>query len=340
MARRPLSKAHMTLAHPRPADTCAPEPAMSAPDRAEARSEPVYHPCPRDPSCPYCNGSIGNTTDALDWSFLDAAYCISLKTRDDRVAEASAQFHKVGLCQQVVFYRPDRHPEKGFAGSWQSHRIVGMHALERGCARTLIFEDDVVFDRRLRPRTLSAVKRALDTLPTDWTIFFLGHWPLSAYFVGRNVLRTSSACSHAYIASSRLLHWLRDHPWGSPGVAKSRLAGKGVDGNLRVVPDDRDPGRQQERQLQRSPARKEEKAPAAAHRHAHRTSRVSALEIHAARRDRHRPAVAGVLSGGDRQTRAGPLGVAPRLGSLRQGGRFCHRRPREARHGRTSICSG
>jgi hypothetical protein len=236
MAGRPLSKAHMTLAHPRPADTCAPEPAMSAPDRAEARSEPVYHPCPRDPSCPYCNGSIGNTTDALDWSFLDAAYCISLKTRDDRVAEASAQFHKVGLCQQVVFYRPDRHPEKGFAGSWQSHRIVGMHALERGCARTLIFEDDVVFDRRLRPRTLSAVKRALDTLPADWTIFFLGHWPLSAYFVGRNVLRTSSACSHAYIASSRLLHWLRDHPWGSPGVAKSRLAGKGVDSAYAKLP--------------------------------------------------------------------------------------------------------
>ncbi len=207
-----------------------------ADDRVEVRDVPTYHPCPPDPSCPYCNGSIRKTGEALDWSFLDAAYCISLKTRDDRVAEASAQFHKVGLCQHVIFYRPDRHPEKGFAGSWESHRIVGMDALERGCARTLIFEDDVVFSRRVRPRTVRTIARALDHLPQDWTIFFLGHWPLSAYFVGRSVLRTSSACSHAYIASPRLLQWLRDHPWGSSDVPKSRLAGKGVDSAYSKLP--------------------------------------------------------------------------------------------------------
>jgi GR25 family glycosyltransferase involved in LPS biosynthesis len=209
---------------------------MSAPDRVETPDPPVYHPCPSDPTCPYCNGSIRKPSEALDWSFLDAVYCISLKTRDDRVAEASAQFHKVGLCQHVIFYRPDRHPQKGFAGSWESHRIVGMDALERGCARTLIFEDDVVFSRRVRPRTVRTIARALEELPPDWTIFFLGHWPLSAYFAARSVLRTSSACSHAYIASPRLLQWLRDHPWGSPGVPKSRLAGKGVDSAYAKLP--------------------------------------------------------------------------------------------------------
>jgi GR25 family glycosyltransferase involved in LPS biosynthesis len=210
---------------------------MSAgPDPGEWSNQPVYHPCPADPSCPYCNGSINQTGGALDWSFLDAAYCISLKTRDDRVAEAAAEFHKVGLCQRVTFYRPDKHPKNGFIGSWASHRDVAMAALERGCERTLICEDDVLFTRKVRPATVGAIERALHALPADWMIFFLGHWPLAAYFVRYNVLRTSSGCSHAYIASPRLLRWLREHPWGSPGVQFSRIAGRGVDSAYAKLP--------------------------------------------------------------------------------------------------------
>jgi GR25 family glycosyltransferase involved in LPS biosynthesis len=210
---------------------------MSAgPDPGEWSNQPVYHPCPADPSCSYCNGSINQTGGALNWSFLDAAYCISLKTRDDRVAEAAAEFHKVGLCQRVTFYRPDKHPKNGFIGSWASHRDVAMAALERGCERTLICEDDVLFTRKVRPATVGAIERALHTLPADWMIFFLGHWPLAAYFVRYNVLRTSSGCSHAYIASPRLLRWLRDHPWGSPGVQFSRIAGRGVDSAYAKLP--------------------------------------------------------------------------------------------------------
>jgi GR25 family glycosyltransferase involved in LPS biosynthesis len=206
------------------------------PDPGGWSNQPICHPCPEDPACPYCNGSINQSGGALDWSFLDAAYCISLKTRDDRVAEAAAEFHKVGLCQRVIFYRPDKHPKNGFIGSWASHRDVGIDALERGCERTLICEDDVLFTRRIRPATLRAIERALHALPSDWMVFFLGHWPLAAYFVRHNVLRTSSGCSHAYIASPRLLRWLRDHPWGSPGVRFSRIAGKGVDSAYAKLP--------------------------------------------------------------------------------------------------------
>jgi hypothetical protein len=210
---------------------------MSAlPDPSAWTNEPVYHRCPADPACPYCNGSIEQTGSALDWSFLDAAYCISLKTRDDRAAQAAAEFHTVGLCQRVTFYRPDKHPKNGFIGIWASHRDVALNALQRGCARTLICEDDVLFTRRIRPRTLSAIERALRALPPDWMIFFLGHWPLAAYFVRHNVLRTSSGCAHAYIASPLLLRWLRDHPWGSPGVQFSRIAGKGVDSAYARLP--------------------------------------------------------------------------------------------------------
>jgi hypothetical protein len=198
--------------------------------------EAGYHRCPPDPACPHCNRSSQDPGRALDWAFLDAVYCISLKTRDDRAAQAAAQFHAVGLCQRVIFYRPDKHPKNGFIGGWGSHRAVAMDALARGFERTLIFEDDVLFVRRIQPRTLRSIARALDDLPPDWTIFFLGHWPLRAYPIRHNVLRTSSACSHAYIASPRLLRWLADHPWSKTGIEKSRIAGKGVDSAYAKLP--------------------------------------------------------------------------------------------------------
>lgn len=198
---------------------------------------PVFHPCPPDPACPYCNGTMAGRDDAYDWSFLDGAYCISLKSREDRATKVAAEFHRVGLCTRVVFHRPAKHPKKGIIGSWESHRAVARDAEARGYERTLILEDDVQFTRHLRPRTLKSVAKALDRLPEEWMIFFLGHWPLWAYFVRSNVLRTTSACAHAYIVSPRLLRWLREHPWGAPGVDKLRLVGKALDSAYAKLPD-------------------------------------------------------------------------------------------------------
>ena len=207
-----------------------------AAEPAGLSDEAVWHPCPADPACPGCNASMQGAAAALDWSFLDAVYCISLKIRDDRAAQAAAEFHKAGLCRRVLFYRPDKHPKNGFIGGWGSHRAVALHALTRGAERTLIFEDDVRFPRPVRPQTLRSIAHALDRLPPDWMIFFLGHWPLRAYPVRRNVLRTSSACSHAYIASARLLQWLADHPWDAVGIERSPIAGKGVDSAYARLP--------------------------------------------------------------------------------------------------------
>jgi len=191
----------------------------------------VFHPCPVDSACPYCSGSLTVKGDAaFDWSFLDGVYCISLRSREDRAASAAGQFHRVGLCRHVLFYRPIKHPKSAKRGIWESHRVVGAHARQRGSARTLIMEDDVLFSRLLRPRTVRAIARALGSLPPDWMIFFLGHWPLWAYFVKPNVLRTGSACAHAYIANSRLLGWLEEHPYDSPGIRKApRVVGAGID---------------------------------------------------------------------------------------------------------------
>jgi hypothetical protein len=211
--------------------------AQSAPAPAPAATDgPVFHPCPPDPSCPYCSGNI-DPAQALDWSFLDGVYCISLKSREDRAVAVAAEFHKVGLCRQVLFYRPLRHPGRGYIGSWESHRAVAEHARARGCETTLILEDDVQFVRRLTPRSVRAIGRAIAGLPPEWMIFFLGHWPLWAYFVRHNVLRTSSGCAHAYVVSPRLLRWLHEHPWGTPGIAKRRLIGKALDSAYAMLPD-------------------------------------------------------------------------------------------------------
>lgn len=194
-----------------------------------ATDEAVFAPCPPDPSCPHCNKSAPGSEGKLNWSFLDGAYCISLKTRDDRFVLSAAEFHKVGLCRSVMFYRPDRHPSGFRAGCWESHRAVALHALAHGQKTILICEDDVLFARRIRPSTLTSIEHALKKLPPSWMIFFLGHWPLRAWFIEYNILRTSSACTHAYIASPRLLKWLQDHPYGAPGISFSRIAGKCID---------------------------------------------------------------------------------------------------------------
>lgn len=197
----------------------------------DALAPAAFHPCPPDPGCRFCAGTDGEAADRdFDWSFLDAAYCISLWSRKDRAASAAAELHRVGLCRRTMFYRPVKHPTKASAGIWDSHRTVARRALAKGQVRVLILEDDVLFSRYLRPRTVRAIGRALANLPRDWMIFYLGHWAFWAYFVRRDVLRLSAGCAHAYVAGPRLLRWLDDHPYGTSGVERLRLLGRGLDG--------------------------------------------------------------------------------------------------------------
>jgi hypothetical protein len=189
-----------------------------------------FQRCPADPDCPYCGGS-SETAAVFDWSFVDAIYCISLVERPDRLVSAMAEFHRVGLCRDVVFYRPRRHPRDPIIGIWESHSAVARHACARGHGRVLVLEDDVRFTRALRPRRLQSIGRAMTTLPADWQIFYLGHWAIHTTFFRRNVLRTQSACTHAYVANRSALAWLAgsayqrtelDHRW-------ARFIGRGLD---------------------------------------------------------------------------------------------------------------
>ena len=200
--------------------------------RPPAAATAVFHPVPIDPTCPHCRSSgatDGTSVTAADWSFADAVYCISLAERDDRMALAAAEFHRIGLCRRVLFHRPTRHPTQVIEGIWEAHRTVARHALDRGAERVLILEDDVIFTRRITKSLLARVGAAIGDLPPDWTIFFLGHWPLCARFRHADVLETSSACAHAYIASPRLLRWLDTHAFADRADAYDKRAGGGID---------------------------------------------------------------------------------------------------------------
>lgn len=197
---------------------------------------PRFHRCPPDPDCPYCAAAAALPADErFDWSFLDGVYCISLQSRDDRANTVAREFHRVGLCQRVLFYRPIKHPSSPKKGVWESHQAVARHARAQGHKTVLICEDDVVFQHRLQPRTVAAVNTALRRLPAHWMGFYLGHWPWRAYFVNRRTLLTSSFCTHAYIASDRLLKWLCATPC-SKAVAKVALGGGGLDAAFAALP--------------------------------------------------------------------------------------------------------
>ncbi len=201
---------------------------------AETAAAALWQPCPTDPGCPYCSGTAG--PDGADWSFLDAVYCISLQSRDDRARAAAAELHRAGLCRQTLFYRPLKHPTQPVAGIWESHRAVALHARAAGRERVLILEDDVLLDRRIGARTTARIARVLAGLPPDWTIFFLGHMTRWAYPVGWNAIRVSGTAAHAYIASPRLLDWLAARPYGTRGVPRVKLVGKGLDSAYALLP--------------------------------------------------------------------------------------------------------
>lgn len=160
--------------------------------------------------------------DVWNWSFVDTAFCICLRDRDDRKRHAEDQFHKVGLCTKVLFYRAEKPTleevkmlnikERGYYGSWESHRAVTRLALQLGSKSNLVFEDDVLFRDILTPATLEVVAQHVrDDLPDVdplWEIYYLGHMPLYGCLPTprSQMWRTHSTMLHAYVQS---LAWMK-----------------------------------------------------------------------------------------------------------------------------------
>ena len=102
-----------------------------------------FEPLPREEWCDYCAGRRHVATLAPN---LTAIYCISLQEQPHRTAKAATQFHALGLCRDVLFYRPVRGCDTDRA-IWDSHRAVAADAVAKGFARILVLEDDVLFTR-------------------------------------------------------------------------------------------------------------------------------------------------------------------------------------------------
>jgi hypothetical protein len=137
-------------------------------------------------------------TKPLDWSWLPVAYCINLKSRSDRRESAMKEFHRVGLCQKVIFYQTERDKNGGMRGCWESHRSIAKKAVSDGVDWYLLFEDDVVFVSGFNQTHIDKIKDALDNLPPKWNFFFLGGLPR---------LLLPVTLKHAYVKySGWLLH--------------------------------------------------------------------------------------------------------------------------------------
>lgn len=166
-------------------------------------------------------------------------YCISLRSREDRARGAWRELHWVGLCDRVIFHRPEK-DSKPTRGCWESHRAVAADARRQrrhGLGRVLVLEDDVAFTRSLSAAHVRRIRAAIDRLPADWMGFYLGHWALWALPAGWRTLRCSSLCTHAYVASERLLDWLGRTPFERRDALRlSRIVGRGVDSAFAALP--------------------------------------------------------------------------------------------------------
>jgi len=190
-------------------------------------SQGYFAACPVDPDCAYCRGA--RTPESI-LDCVDGIYCLCVQELEHRLEKAARLFHACGLCRQIIFYRPRR---GGFLPReiWASHREIARRALNHGEQRVLILEDDVSFVRPW-PVVAQRVRRALQNIPKDWWALYVGHWPLQAYFVRRNILRARSGATHAYIANRPLLEWIVSTEPMDPSLPLSRPIGRSIDAAL------------------------------------------------------------------------------------------------------------
>jgi hypothetical protein len=184
------------------------------------------------PNCLSCQNGL--PVPGFDWSFIPIAVCISLKGANERVERATVEFHKVGLCRRLLFYRPtrDKIPARG---CWESHRRIARQAKEVWQLKRLaIFEDDVCFDDAIRPANIEHVKQQIEMLPDDWKCFMLGHWALFALPKNAKVVRTVSLCTHAYIMNHPLMDWVQENDYDSISKTKLFKAAQKISPNLGI----------------------------------------------------------------------------------------------------------
>lgn len=172
----------------------------------------IYHGCEPRSHC-YCDKDESTRIDSpYNWNWLERIVCISVNSRSDRQKNVEEEFHRVGLCNHVLFYRPQRDSEDPVRGCWESHRRVMMDALRKGAKHVCIFEDDVKFRTDFRGHLLNDMRDQFQQLPKDWNSYMLGHWPFLGFNVTPTLRRTVSMTTHAYVANKPLMKLLKKSP--------------------------------------------------------------------------------------------------------------------------------
>jgi hypothetical protein len=182
---------------------------------------------------------ISSPPDLTRWGFIDNAYCLTLSTRMDRQSEALGQISAAGLSAKTSFIISEPATGPKPPAIFESHCQAARHAIGCGYKTVLILEDDATFIPHPEPPD-DRVERTIGKLPPDWQGLYLGHFPLRAYFISSGLLRTSSGCSHAYLANRPLLDWLASlNPatdLKAGRIKLNRLVGQGIDAALACRP--------------------------------------------------------------------------------------------------------
>jgi glycosyl transferase family 25 len=110
-------------------------------------------------------------------TWFDAIYLINLDRRPERLDKALKQLEAHGIDNVLRFPAIDgntleKHPtlNAGQLGCTVSHLLILHHAKDNNFKRILIFEDDIVLGDDFN----QVLNQAIDELPEDWCMFYMG----------------------------------------------------------------------------------------------------------------------------------------------------------------------
>ena len=189
-----------------------------------------FQKCDIKKNC-YCDSS--NTSpyskynkNPWDWSFIDTFFCLCLHERHDRFIESSLQFHKVGLCKHVLYYRCEKDTLKdlellnldkkwkGIAGIWESVRYVSSYAnriLHSNC--NLVMEDDIIFSPQFTPDKLLMIRNHINRIYDDYDVYYIGCLPYIGFPISQNLFRCKAVQTHCHIQSNRFMNTIYNTPF-------------------------------------------------------------------------------------------------------------------------------
>jgi glycosyl transferase family 25 len=129
---------------------------------------------------------------------VDAIFCISLTSRQDRRAQFQAQFSASGL--DVEFILVERDSADPQRGCYNSHLQCAALAISRGYKRVLIFEDDATL-LPFRESLVMRINRFLEV--RDPEMFYLGAMLGKLWMTwSPSIARIRAQGAHAYMLSA------------------------------------------------------------------------------------------------------------------------------------------